>query len=229
MNILTSFSVAELQSILGYEFNNPELLDIAFTHSSTANLFGYESNERLEFFGDSILSFVVSEKLYHNSKSNEGGLSHIRASLVSAKNLSKIIDKMDLIKYYGVNSQIVKMGFPINTKADLFESILCAIYLDGGLEQAKAFIYKWIDLSPTALEKDLETTVDSKTRLQEYMQADGKRFEYKLLSQSGPAHSPTFEVALYVEDEEIAHAKAKTKREAEHICANTALEKFVDN
>ncbi len=228
MNILTNSSASAIQKILDYKFKNLDLLDKAFTHSSTANLYGYESNERLEFFGDSILSFIVSEKLYLNTFNSEGDLSHIRANLVSAHNLSKIVDSMGLNEYYGVNSQVVKMGFPINVKADLFESILGAIYLDGGLENAKHFVYKFIDLSSQALEKDLLKPADAKTRLQEYLQSLGSTdFKYVTLSKSGPAHSPTFEVALYVQDKQVSTATAQSKRSAEQLCAEIALKKMI--
>ncbi len=224
MNILTKSNAEAIQNILKYKFNDLELLDKAFTHSSTANLYGYESNERLEFFGDSILSFIVSEQLYLNIYNDEGDLSHIRSTLVSAQSLAEIIDKMGLNKYYGVNTQVVKMGFPINVKADLFESILGAIYLDGGLENAKNFVYNFIDLSPQALAKDLKRPVDAKTRLQEYLQSKGiVDFKYKTLSQQGPAHNPTFEVALCIQGEEIAKSQAQSKRSAEQLCAEQAL------
>ena len=225
MNILTLSGVEELQKILGYKFKNVNLLDTAFTHSSTANLFGYESNERLEFFGDSILSFIVSENLYLKSCNDEGDLSHIRANIVSANSLAKIIDAMKIEKYYGVNTQVVKMGFPINVKADLFESILGAIYLDGGLDNAKAFVNRFIDLSETAIKNGMKKNIDAKTRLQEYLQSKGiVDFYYETLSQSGPAHHPTFLVALYIQGKEISQALAQSKRGAEQLCAEKALQ-----
>ena len=227
MNVLTMSGADELQKIIGYKFKNVELLDKSFTHSSTANLYGYESNERLEFFGDSILSFIVSENLYLKSSNNEGDLSHIRANLVSANSLAKIIDSMHIEKYYGVNSQVVKMGFPINVKADLFESILGAIYLDGGLQEAKNFVYRFMDLSEDAIKKGMGKNFDAKTRLQEFLQSKGiNDFYYQTLEQSGPAHNPTFLVALYVQGEEISRAQGHSKRASEQTCAEKALEKL---
>ncbi len=229
MNVLTNSGVEELEKILDYKFKNKELLDKAFTHSSTANLYGYESNERLEFFGDSILSFIVSETLYLKTLEDEGDLSHIRANLVSAQNLSKIIDSMNIEKFYSVNTQVIKMGFPNNVKADLFESILGAIYLDGGIDESKKFVNKFIDLSIDTINTSKLKTADSKTRLQEYLQSKGIiNFCYQTLSQQGPAHNPTFLVALYVDGQEISRAEAQSKRSAEQLCAGKALKIFLD-
>ena len=228
MNVLTNSGVEELEKILDYKFKNKELLDKAFTHSSTANLYGYESNERLEFFGDSILSFIVSETLYLKTLEDEGDLSHIRANLVSAQNLSKIIDSMNIEKFYSVNTQVIKMGFPNNVKADLFESILGAIYLDGGIDESKKFVNKFIDLSIDTINTSKLKTADSKTRLQEYLQSKGIiNFCYQTLSQQGPAHNPTFLVALYVDGQEISRAEAQSKRSAEQLCAGKALKIFL--
>lgn len=227
MNILKKKDLGQLESKLGYPFKDKELLDKAFTHSSTANIYGYESNEKLEFFGDSILSFIVSEKLYLNYAKNEGELSSVRSSLVSAQNLSMIIDKMDIFKYYLANSQIVKMNMPVNVKADLFESILGAIYLDGGLVKAKQFVNKFLDLSKNNLNIKKEKSVDSKTELQEYLQSKGiTNFKYITLSQSGPAHQPTFEIALIVQGKELSKASGQSKRSAEQECAKLALKKL---
>lgn len=227
MNILKKNDLGQLESKLGYTFKDKELLDKAFTHSSTANIYGYESNEKLEFFGDSILSFIVSEKLYLNYAKNEGELSSVRSSLVSAQNLSMIIDKMDIFKYYLANSQIVKMNMPVNVKADLFESILGAIYLDGGLVKAKQFVNKFLDLSKNNLNIKKEKSVDSKTELQEYLQSKGiTNFKYITLSQSGPAHQPTFEIALIVQGKELSKASGQSKRSAEQECAKLALKKL---
>ena len=227
MNILKNNDISQLEAKLDYIFKDKELLDKAFTHSSTANLFGYESNERLEFFGDSILSFIVSEKLYLNYAKNEGELSSIRSSLVSAQNLSAIIDEMGVFEYYLANTQIVKMNMPINVKADLFESILGAIYLDGGLTKAKQFVNRYLDLSKNNLNAKKDKSVDSKTELQEYLQGKGiTDFKYITLSQTGPAHQPIFEIALMVQGKEMSKASGQSKRIAEQECAKLALKKL---
>lgn len=222
MNILKKSDVTKLQKVFNYDFKDVNLLDNAFTHSSTANLYGYQSNEKLEFFGDSILSFIISEMLYLDNCENEGELSKLRANIVSAKNLAKIVDEMNIFSFYEANEQIKKMNVLTNIKADLFESILGAIYLDGGLDKAKTFVKKFVDL------KDLvNLTLDDKTMLQEFLQSKGiTNFKYNLLSQSGPAHQPVFEVELVVEHKQLATATGKSKRLAEQSCAKKAMKNY---
>lgn len=222
MAFLSKGDVENIEKNINYHFKNAELLSTAFTHSSFANLHNIESNERLEFLGDSILSFVVSEKLYKNCKRDEGKLSHLRAQLVSAQNLSDIIDKLGLATIY---SKYALSAMTINVKGDLFESLLCAIYLDGGLAPAKKFVIDNIDLTKQAIACENEKIVDYKSPLQEYLQGKGiTDFAYKTLGQSGPPHNPTFEVALFINGEQFCSSQGGSKQKAEQLCARLALE-----
>lgn len=220
MVTLTQKEIATIEKDIDYIFNDKTLLEKAFTHSSIANLRNIESNERLEFFGDSILSFIVSEKLYNNLSADEGKLSHIRAQLVSAQNLSQIVDALKLSQVYERHAQC---ALSVNVKGDLFESLLGAIYIDGGLSAAKRFIQNNIDLSAQSVVNQKDT--DFKSPLQAYLQGKGiTDFGYKTLAQYGQAHKPVFEVGFFVKGEQICSAKAGSKQMAEQKCAQTALE-----
>lgn len=222
MVILTQKEIATIEKDIDYVFKDKSLLEKAFTHSSVANLHNLESNERLEFFGDSILSFIVSEKLYNNLSADEGKLSHIRAQIVSAQSLSKIVDNLNLSQIYEKHTQC---ALSVNVKGDLFESLLCAIYIDGGLDSAKKFIENNIDLSAQSVVNQRDT--DFKSPLQAYLQKKGiADFGYKTLAQSGQAHKPVFEVGFFVKGEQICSAKAGSKQKAEQICAQIALERL---
>ena len=219
MFILKQNEIETIEKTIDYVFKDKKLIDRAFTHSSIANQRNIESNERLEFFGDSILSFIVSEKLYNNLSENEGKLSHIRAQIVSAQSLSKIIDSLCLSKIYEKHTQC---PLSVNVKGDLFESLLGAIYIDGGLASAKSFVEKNIDLRAKTLTNQKDT--DFKSPLQAYLQGQGiTDFEYKTLKQAGQAHKPIFEVGLYVEKTLISTAEAGSKQLAEQKCAEQAL------
>lgn len=226
MSFLSIQDIQNIEKSIGYSFKNQVLLEKAFTHSSFANLHDRESNERLEFFGDSILSFIVSEKLYDNSKRDEGQLSHIRSQLVSAQSLSKIIDNLNLTEIYG---KYALCDMTVNVKGDLFESLLGAIYIDGGLEAAREFVLNNIDLSEQAIVNENKKIVDYKSPLQEYLQGKGiVEFEYKTLAQTGQAHNPDFEIGFFVKGEQVCSAHAGSKQKAEQMCAKIALDLIKD-
>lgn len=219
MKILTQSEIAIIEKSIGYTFLDKALLEKAFTHSSIANLYNIESNERLEFFGDSVLSLIVSEELYNNLDADEGKLSHIRAQIVSAQNLAGIVDALKLTQIY---EKYTKCELSVNVKGDLFESLLGAIYIDGGLDVAKRFVDNNIDLSAQGVTKQKDN--DFKSPLQTYLQGCGiTEFKYATLSQTGQAHKPLFEVGLYIDKSLICTAKAGSKQKAEQQCAEKAL------
>lgn len=138
---MSSFDKRAVQSRIGYAFDDPELLERAFTHASYINEHKGVANERLEFLGDSILDFLVGERLYiDNPTDDEGKLSEKRAALVSRKPLARIIDSLGLMKYLLIGAGVDKRNFSEKNRSDLFESILGAIYLDGGLDECRAFL-----------------------------------------------------------------------------------------
>lgn len=218
--VLSQSDILNIEKSLGHTYKNKQLLNVAFMHSSMANEIGMESNERFEFFGDAILEFIISEFLVNSTKKLEGDLSMIRASLVSAKSLSKVIDELDLAKFIIVNKSIEMGNLSINIKCDLYESVLASLFYDGGMEEAKRFVYSTLKLDAVDFEKHIEC--DYKSPLQELLQQSGSvNIEYRLDNQVGPAHNPTFTISLYVNGEYKCKASANSKKEAEQKCAKT--------
>ncbi len=218
----------ELEKRLNYEFKDKSLLATAFTHSSYAYTHHIESNERLEFLGDSLLNYVVTDFLFRNYHENEGVLSKIKASLVSAENLSEIIKKMDVLKF--LKSENFNPSNSMNVECDLFEAIVGAMYLDSDFENAKKFIYEHLSLSKQQVEIVMKNFVDYKTKLQELVQKGGKNtIEYILIEKSGKAHNPCFTILLKIDGKEICTNSAKSKRQAESLCAKQAYEKLSKN
>lgn len=206
----------EIESKINYKFNETHLLAIAITHRSFSN----ENYEKLEFLGDSILSFVISEILFKTSLFTEGEMSKIRANIVSAQNLSICFDKLD------IEDMVLKGGafheeVSTSIKSDVMEAIIGAVFVDGGIESAKKVINKIIDLS------DLKSFLisDYKSEFQELAQSKGLLgYEYCVVSINGEHHCPTFEVKLFLNGEEISHAFGQSKKIAEQLCAKEGID-----
>ena len=186
-----------LSKRLGHTFKDPSLLDVAITHRS-ANRNHYE---RMEFLGDAILNLVISDTLYNKfPEASEGQLSRLRASLVKGDNLSKHAKKLELGEYLRLGSGELKSGGfrRKSILADVFESIIGAIYLDAGFDMARQFILKVFEqqIAEVDLSQNLK---DPKTQLQEYLQAQGQELPtYEIQSTSGKAHNQTFQVSCEV-------------------------------
>jgi len=224
--MITKNEINEIEKKLGIVFNDKALLELAFTHSSYGNINSKESNERLEFLGDSVLHFATTQYLFNNFSLNEGVLSRIRSYVVSAKNLSKALEELNVIKYlqYAQNSTVI----PNHIKANLYEAILASIYLDQGFEFAYNFILKHLHYSKSLFEKLIENANDYKTQLQELVQVKKENtLSYELIKKEGPPHSPNFLVAVIFNGETMAVANGKTKKEAENLAAQQALKKLL--
>lgn len=222
--MLNSGQVELIQQKIGYTFKNAAYLQTAFTHSSFAYTHKADSNERLEFLGDSVLNFCTTLFLYDNFSFSEGESSKIRAYLVSSDNVSKFIlnNKLQdflLCDHFNPQNSTNVMG-------DLFEAIVGAIFLDGGLDCAKKFIYSNLKYSVKLVNQIVKDKKDYKTELQEFVQADGGKLEYKLISKTGPAHQPEFLVEVCIDGKSYAKSMAHSKKEAENMCAKVALEKL---
>ena len=139
---MQNFDIQKIEKIIGYAFKNKELLKTAFTHSSFSNEHRVESNERLEFLGDSILSVIIAEEIFKRYNKSEGELTKIRASLVSEKSLAFISKQLGIDKFLIVGAGLVKKEPTDAMIADSFEAMLAAIYLDGGMKNARKFILK---------------------------------------------------------------------------------------
>lgn len=212
--------------ILGYSFKTAALLEAALTHRSSSGI----NNERLEFLGDAILSFVIADQLYGRfSMATEGQLSRMRAVLVKGPTLAEIAQDLDLRRFLQLGlGEKRSGGFQRESiLADALEAIIGAIYLDGGLECAQNCILQWYQerldrLVPDACHKD------PKTRLQEFLQA--RHFSlpiYTVLEIGGDPHHPIFRVhcsveALALSEIGIGHSR----RQAEQAGAVLLLEKL---
>lgn len=222
--------LTELQEKIKYTFKNKNVLKIALTHSSYANEHknqGILCNERLEFMGDSVLGFVCAELLFKKFPSrHEGELSKLRSSLVCESALSDYAKELGLGEYLflGHGENLAGGRERPSTLSDAFEALLAAIYLDGGIENAKAFILPYLT---KALEKKEDTKIfcrDYKTALQEIAQQNpGELIKYVVVDEKGPDHDKSFTVNVYLNSNLLASGTGKNKKEAEQQAAQKAL------
>ena len=211
----------DLQQVLHYTFKNPALLRIALTHTSFANESKVPTthNERLEFLGDSVLSVVVADHLFHQSKRPEGELSRMRASLVSEEALFQFAQEIHLGDYLrlGRGEDLGGGRNRPSVVSDAFEALIAALYLDGGMETARNFILPFITEGKTAEE-------DYKTRLQEVIQQNPEeKLHYEVESENGPDHDKKFVVAVYLNSNRMAAGEGRSKKAAEQQAAKEAL------
>ena len=217
-------SIEKFTNIIGYNFNNLALLELALTHRSAAT----ENNERLEFLGDSVLSIIISTKLYSKfPKNDEGILSRLRASLVKGETLSELAKTINLGEYIQLGSGELKSGGfrRASILADAFEAVIGAIYLDGGIEKAEAFILTQFEELLNKINPD-EVNKDPKTQLQEYLQARNHPLPvYTVVSITGKSHEQTFTVDGQIEIlDQVIKGKGKSRRYAEQQVAQKILE-----
>lgn len=217
----------ELEKSIGYVFKNKELLNRALTHVSYANEHQVESNEKLEYLGDSILEFLSSKYLYLNfPKLKEGELSKARAAVVCEESLYKVAKKHEVNKYIKVgHSEMASNG---NEKsailADSIEAIIAALYFDGGIEVAEKFI---IENLKEAMKIACENVgmKDYKTVLQEKLQVNGNiDIEYRIIDEKGPDHDKIFVAEVSVNGKVLADGEGSSKKHAEMQAAKKALE-----
>jgi ribonuclease-3 len=213
-----------LFEIIGYRFKSLSLLNEALTHASSADD-RLRSNERMEFLGDAIMGFVVCEYLYRNYPDlQEGELTKIKSAVVSRKVCARISQNIDLASMLSVGKGMSsKPGLPSSIMAAVLESIIAAIYLDGGLEPAARFVL--LHMTPF-----IEEAADSahqhnfKSVLQQYAQKSlMSNPAYLLLDEKGPDHSKCFEVCVEMDGRRYSSAWANSKKEAEQKAALTAL------
>ncbi|MCC8181630.1 MAG: ribonuclease III [Clostridiales bacterium] len=216
-----------LEEKLGYRFQDQSLLENALTHSSYANEHhaGHsQSNERLEFLGDSVLGMVVADYLYRSFPTlPEGDLTRMRASLVCEGNLVNVAALWDLGAYLrlGKGEEICGGRERPSIRADAVEAVLAAVYLDGGIAQARKLVQRFILDNMSQVDPAGQ---DFKTALQELVQRrSGQSLTYHLLSQAGPDHAKTFEMEVRLNDKPVGVGKGRSKKDAEQAAARAAL------
>lgn len=219
----------ELEEKLGYRFRKIGLLEHALTHSSYANEHrssGITSNERLEFLGDSVLGMVVADYLFAiHPDMPEGELTRTRAALVCETSLYEVARTLNLGQYLRLGKGEDAGGGRTRPSilADATEATLAAVYLDGGIDAARAIIQAFI------LDKEQEKSVDRdyKTALQELVQRHpGKTVAYRLIDETGPDHARIFVMEVSIGGKPAGVGRGRSKKEAEQMSAKAALEKL---
>ena len=213
---------------LGYIFRDQKLLESALTHPSYDFEHGAhkKDNQRLEFLGDAILDFVIADILYaSHPEFQEGELSRIRSRLVCEAALCILAKKLDFEEYLLMGKgemQVAGMMRP-STLADAYEAVIGAIYLDGGIEPARAFIERFHEALLADPDGDWLPR-DAKTRLQERAQAQHLDVRYEVVGELGPTHAPTFMVDVTVGGRVAGHGSGRNKKEAQQSAAEDALD-----
>jgi ribonuclease III len=220
-------NISTIETKLGYAFHDRALLTLAFVHRSfiNENRMITQHNERLEFLGDAILGMLISDYLYRFLPSNpEGELSYLRSRLVEASSCVNYVQSLHIAPYIllGKGERMNDGRGRESILADLFEAIIGAIYLDGGLEAAREFLFRnFTDQIEAILKTPLRNW---KAILQDYCQ---KKFQqtpvYQVLQASGPDHSKTFEISVVINQRELGRGKGASKKEAQQAAASDAL------
>ena len=215
-----------LMDKLGYRFRDPRLLEKALTHSSYANegRHGLESNERLEFLGDSVLGVVAAKYLFEKENGPEGELTKLRAAVVCEKALCSYSKELGLGNYLllGKGERLTGGAERPSILADAFEAVIAAMFLDGGLEPVRGFVLRFVEKEANNQRK--RHFKDYKTTLQEIVQQNPEeKLEYVLTGESGPDHSKQFVVEVHLNSNVIGTGRGRSKKEEEQQAAREAL------
>ncbi len=224
--------LSRLQDTIGYKFTNLSLLKLALIHRSYLHKKIPEltaPSERLEFLGDAVLGYIVVEYLFHQfPEQDEGNLSKLKSKIISKKFLFIQAEKIKLGQSILVSEEEKVKGKREKSSliADSMESLIAAIYIDSGYKSAKSFITKFILQDYQELLQN-DILIDFKSKLQEYTQQNLATIpKYILVSESGPEHSKTFEVAVRINGMEYGKGKGKSKKQAEQMAAQATIEKL---
>ncbi|MBR3245069.1 MAG: ribonuclease III [Parasporobacterium sp.] len=228
-------NLKEFEDIIGYSFTNQDLLITALTHSSFVNENRGKDpdlvdNERLEFFGDAIIEFYISEYLFNKYQTfPEGDMTKLRASMVCEQSLAECAKEIRLGEFMRMGKGEALSGGRerASITSDAFEALVAAIHLDAGKEEpVKKFI---LDHLIKGLEHK-SLFFDAKTKLQEIAQRKGNNhLRYELISESGPSHNKTFEIAAILNEKEVGRGKGHSKKAAQQAAAEKAIEMLSKN
>lgn len=217
-------TLSQFEKILGYKFRNIDLLKSAFTHSSMSRK-GHRNYERLEFLGDRILGLVVAKYLFHHYPNDkEGGLAKRHSKLVSGEICAQISESLNINPFI-IMTKGEEDGGGRNNKAilaDICESLIAALYLDGGFDEAEKFI---LNYWAPYLNNQISPPVEPKTALQEWVQGQsGELPIYSVLDERGPSHDKIFTVKVDVKGFPSQSAEGKSKKNAETAAAKKMYE-----
>lgn len=213
-------NIKKVEEIIGYTFKSKKYLQTAFVHSSYSNEHRIESNERLEFLGDAVIEFIVTEILYLQFHGKEGDMSKIRSMIVSEKPLAEAIEKMGLDKFLLKGVGESKNATESKAvKCDLFEAISGAIYLDGGIDNTRKFFEKAVgDIILNLKVNGYDD--DPKTKLQEMLKQ--AKIVYRT-TKTGEDHRPTYKTFVFVNDVKMGMGIGSNKKTAEENAASEAI------
>ena len=219
-----------LENKISYKFQDISILTSALTHSSiTREETNVSPFERMEFLGDAVLGLVVSEEIFSQFPTfNEGNLSKLKAKLVSRKYLALCAAKLDLGSFISVSNEAQCFeGKKARTiLGNAMESLICAIYLDSNLEQARKFIREFILQDIQSIRK-LDNLKNYKSILQEHCQSISPELpEYKVINEIGPEHDKTFTIKVFLSGQLMGIGEGKSKKEAQQFAAKDALQKL---
>ncbi len=212
--------INEIENIIGYKFSSKKYLQTAFIHSSFSNEHRVESNEKLEFLGDAVIEFIITEILYLQFRGKEGDMSKIRSMIVSEKPLAEAITRLGLDKFL-----LKGVGESKNTteskavKCDLFEAICGAIYLDGGIDETRKFFER--AMGENIMNLKINGYVDDpKTSLQEMLKQ--AKIVYSTIK-SGEDHKPIYKTTVFINDVKMGTGVGSNKKSAEENAASVAI------
>ncbi|MDD4839458.1 MAG: ribonuclease III [Clostridia bacterium] len=223
---------SQIENTIGYEFKDIELLVRAFTHNSYSNARHTKNYQRLEFLGDSILDFVVAKYLLETFlEFPEGKLTQMRSQIVSENPLSNAVTRMGIQKYMLLGSGEKKQNVNElqSVKADLFESVVGAIYADcKSIEIVEKFIVSALAEEIEFACEEVHQEQDSKSKINEYALKHGVSIEYVLKENKGPDHAPVFSYSVLIDEKVKGNGKGRNKKEAQQAAAKSALSKLKD-
>ena len=219
------FDIDGAEQSIGYSFKDKLLLRKCFTHSSFAHENKCEDNEKLEFFGDAVLEFIVTEYLVSEVDGDEGKLTLERANMVSKTPLINIVKKLKMGNYILFGKGMASDGGEEKLYSSLYEAVVAGIYIDGGITKAKDFVKRTLIAEyKKQVGKTKKKELDNKTKLQEYVQKKKiGSISYETLSKTGPDHNPEFKVALLLNGTVVAEGKGKSIKTAEQKVAGEGL------
>lgn len=223
---MTSRWMSEVEKRLDYTFRDRSLLEQAFVHASYANQKNLPvDNERLEFLGDSVLGFVVAADLYQRFPDDpEGTLTHIKSYMTASDALATMTERLGLHRYLLVDDHDPAIRHNPKLKENLFEAVIGAVYVDGGLDAAKAVVLRAYDLTRLRVEDPDRINFDHKTRLQECFQALGIGLpSYVVVERLGPVHDAEFVVELRFKGHTLATGTGRSKKQAHQESARELL------
>lgn len=222
-------ALAALEQRIGYTFTDQALLVQALTHGSAATEKSV-NNERMEFFGDAIVDLIICEELFRNfPERGEGELTEIKGDIVSRRSLAEAARRMQpeaALRLGKGITQHIRAGkeLPTSIYANVFEALVAAVYLDGGMKTIQPIILRWLEPEITH-SLNYARGRNSKSLLQEWTQRKKTgALEYRLLNEEGPEHACTFTMGVFLGEQQIGCGSGRCKKEAERLAARDALD-----